>query len=387
MKNLCINLGSSSAKYSYFYIKNKQKYRINIHFQHDKHTSKIQINHDDVEPPINKKIKKQSTEKNLEYVLEYLKELKHIVSIKDITQFYVRLVHGGNIFTKATTLTQRNLIKLKNIQELAPLHNPYSYNIVLHIFKINIQANIKIICDTSFHSSIPEHISVYALPQVWTKKWGLKKYGFHGIALESIMHQIKNTYTPIPKKIIACHLGGGCSITAILNGKSYDTSMGFSPLEGLMMLSRSGSVDPGLIEYLMKKTQKSYHDIVNILYKKSGFYGLTKSHNMQNIIQKAKDGKAPFTLAIEMFCYQIIKYIYSYYGSLQGIDCFVFSGGIGEGSSYIRTKIIDALALMNLHMDSNKNQEFFGHLKEIQTSSSQNKILIISPDENLEMAK
>lgn len=384
-KIICINLGSSSEKYSYFSIKNKQKYRINIHFQHDTNTSKIQIHNDDIETPINKKIIKQSPEKNLEYVLEYLQELKHIVSIKDIKQFCVRLVHGGNIFTKATTLTQRNLIQLKNIQDLAPLHNPYSYNIIIHILKINFQANIKVVCDTSFHSAIPEHISVYALPQTWTNKWHVKKYGFHGIALQSILTQIQNTYTHIPKKIIACHLGGGCSITAVLNGKSYDTSMGFSPLDGIMMTSRSGSIDPGLMEYLMKKTKNTYSEMMKMLYKKSGFYGLTKSCDIANIIEKAQEGKEPFCLAVDIFCYQIMKYIYSYYGSLQGIDCLIFSGGIGEGSSYIREKICNNLTLLDVSLDKQKNQQFSNALKEIQNKKSRSKILIIHPDENLEM--
>ena len=385
---LCINLGSTTAKYSYFQGKKDIQRIANFHFETTAKGLEVQnINYRTNKESI-EVFSSKTGEEIFQLVLKFLKDNKFIDSIKDIHSICVRVVHGGNDFPQATQITLDNIGILERIQDLAPLHNPNSYALIKDILSLNSCPKVFAVFDTSFHVSIPKHVSHYAIPQNWTKDFTVKKFGFHGIALESVMQKMQKKYKKIPEKIVVCHLGGGCSATAIFNGKSLDTSMSFSPLDGLMMVSRSGSFDLGAVDYLMKKTQLPYDEILYILNNKSGLKALAKTDNIELIIKNALQGDTKCKLALDMFCYQVMKYIYAYYGSLQGIDCLVFSGGIGEGSEVIRKKICDSLKAINIFLDSDKNKNLSSiEINEIQLKKSQARILIVHPEEDREMLR
>ncbi|MBT4936822.1 acetate/propionate family kinase [Candidatus Peregrinibacteria bacterium] len=386
-KILCINVGSTTEKYSYFHVKDDIQKVMQFNFSYNSKEAKLHIFECLKNTEVKKKASLQLKEESLSFVLQFLKDKEFINSIKDIDSFCVRVVHGGSGFTQPTYINNSNVSQLEKIQDLAPLHNPFSYTIIKKILSLHSKAQVLAVFDTSFHISIPQHISGYALPSQWTEKFSLKKFGFHGIVLASVLRKLQENYKQIPQKIIVCHLGGGCSVTAISHGKSLDTSMGFSALDGLMMVSRSGSVDPGMIQYLMKKTKKSYDEVLSTLLHASGLLAVAGADTIENIVQRALKGDSACNYALDMFCYQVMKFIYAYYGSLQGLDCLVFSGGIGEGSTEIRKRICAFLEPIHLTLDAEKNNVSFSEFQEIQSKTSLATILIVHPEEDKEMIR
>lgn len=355
---LSINPGSTSIKYSLF--KNDRE----VFFGHFKKTgSRYLFN--------KKKIQRKDFESSVDYLMTVLQKRKFINKISDISKFGIRVVHGGNVFKKTTHISKSNLRELKKISNLAPLHNPSAIKIVEQILKRQPKARICAVFDTAFHQSIPVYASTYALPRQLSDRLSIKKYGFHGIACESNLYQVKKKLGRLPKNIIICHLGGGCSITAVKDGQSIDTSMGFTPLEGLMMITRSGDLDNGVIAYLAQRLKKSATEVIDILNNKSGIFGITKIKDMKTVVERAEKGDKYCKLAVEMFVYRIVKYIYAYYGVLHGLDLLVFSGGIGEGSRVIRKKIHQQLKMIGLKSDSllvvhvDENREILRQMKTI----------------------
>lgn len=353
---LSINPGSTSVKYSLFEGDRE------VFFGHFKKTkSSYSFN--------NQKIQKKSFENSIDYLIKILQQKKLLKKFGDISKFGIRIVHGGNIFKRMTRISKENLKKLKKLSPLAPLHNPFALDIVNQIQKRQPKAKIYGVFDTAFHHSIPEVASAYALPRNLSEKLHIKKYGFHGIACEWNLHQAKKSLKKLPKNIIICHLGGGCSITAVKDGKSVDTSMGFTPLEGLIMVTRSGDLDNGVVGYLAKTLKLKTDEVIDLLNNKSGIFGLTKLKDMKKVVERAEKNDKWCKLAVEMFVYRIVKYIYAYYGALQGLDLLIFSGGIGEGSSLIRQKIVKQLRLLGkkpvlvVHVEENK--EILRQIKNI----------------------
>ncbi len=322
MIKLIINPGSTSIKYSLF--KNNTKLK---------------------EFDFNKSEDFLESFRNL---IQILIKDNYINNIIDIKKYGIRIVHGGNYFKEATLINKNNIKILEKTSELAPLHNPLALEIIKEIWKQNKTAKIYGVFDTSFHQTIPEYASTYAIPRKLSEDYHIQKYGFHGIACQSILTKIKKEFKNLPNKIVICHLGGGSSITAIKNGESIDTSMGFTPLEGLIMTTRSGDLDNGVLMYLSETLKIPNDKLLTILNSDSGVYGVTGIKDMETITEKAQKGNKLCKLAIEMFVYRIIKYIFSYYGVLEGINTLVFSGGIGEHSSYIREKICKKLKTIDI---------------------------------------
>ena len=275
--------------------------------------------------------------------------LKLIPKLSGDMKIGIRIVHGGKFFSKPTLIGKKEIKKLEELSTLAPLHNKPALKIIKEIKKLFSKVRIYGVFDTAFHSTLPEYASTYAIPRELSKKFHIKKYGFHGIACQNILRQIKKKEGKLLGKIIVCHLGGGASVTAIRNGKSVDTSMGFTPLEGLMMMTRAGDLDDGVVNFLAHKLKQKPDQILEILNKKSGVYGLTGEKNFAKVVQKAKKGDKWCKLAIEIFIYRIVKRVFAYYGVLQGLDALVFSGGIGAGSAYVRKKICKALSILDIH--------------------------------------
>ncbi len=264
---------------------------------------------------------------------KFLKQNK--IQLAEIRKIGVRIVHGGGVFTEPTKLTPTVLKKLEKISHLAPLHNPPALDIIQQILKLNPKQEIWGVFDTAFHATLAPEVYTYPIPA----KFKVRKYGFHGTACQSALTQLKAKLKKLPKKIIYCHLGGGCSITTVQNGKSIETTMGFTPLEGIMMVKRSGSLEAGLFEYLVEEYKLTPQKLLEILNHKSGFLGMTSTTDIKKIIdQKAKNRK--YSLAYEIFLHKIIREIGAGIALLGGIDALILAGGIGEKNATVRQNIL-----------------------------------------------
>ena len=253
-----------------------------------------------------------------------------------------RVVHGGLKFRKTSAISEEDLKELERINRLAPLHNPYNIMGIRVAMKMFPNAVHKAVFDTEYYKDLPEKARYYPIPEKFVKSLGLRRFGFHGISHE---YAIQETISRIKKqdsKIISCHLGGGCSITAARNGRPVDTSMGFTPMEGLMMMTRAGDIDPGIVLELSRKYLDS--SVRKMLNNESGMKDVSGTSDMLEILRR-KDKKAK--LALEMFVYRIQKYIGSYYAVLGGIDAIVFTGAIGSGIPKTRKMILRGLDFLN----------------------------------------
>lgn len=286
-------------------------------------------------------------EKFIEKKIIYSKKIEIIKDIlKKFKSDYIihRVVHGGEI-KKECFIDKKIISKIENFSKFAPLHNPRQIETIKICQKYNSSRNIAVF-DTSFFSTIPEKAKIYPIPVEISKKFKIKRYGFHGLSHESIAIKFPN------KNIISCHLGSGCSVCAIKKGKALDISMGFTPLEGIMMVTRAGSIDPGIILMLVKEIGlKKTEEILNY---KSGFYGLTGIEDLRKIKNRKNEPKNK--LAIEIFCYSVAKQICSYQATLGKIDIVSFTGGIGEFNDFIRDKICSYL-LFNFKKEIIKTDE------------------------------
>ncbi|MFN7160049.1 MAG: acetate/propionate family kinase [Candidatus Gracilibacteria bacterium] len=299
----------------------------------------------------------------LKMIFSTLKKQKIIVSQKDFAAIGIRVVHGGPTFKKTTRITPEVLKNLKKISSLAPLHNPPAIKIIEKLLRRVPHTPIYASFDTAFHSSIPEYIANYALPKAFENNFGIRKYGFHGLSCQSILKQLTILYKKkLPGRIIICHLGSGSSITAIKNGKSLDTSMGLTPLEGIIMRTRGGDMDPGVVIELLKHQEENLtlHEAIekveNILNYESGLKGLTGGiSDMRIIIEQANAGNDLCQNAIKSYVYHIQKYIGGYTAALGGCDAIVFTAGTGEASFYLREKIISGLEALGIVIDTKKN--------------------------------
>jgi acetate kinase len=255
---------------------------------------------------------------------------EEVIKLKDLEVFIIghRVVHGGGIFIKPLEITDINLQELEKINYLAPLHNPYNLLGIKVCQKIFTKSKNIAIFDTEFFKDLPEKVFTYALPE----NLGFRKFGFHGISHEFVSKNFKN------KKVISVHLGGGSSIAAIKNGKAIDTSMGFTPMEGLVMMTRAGNIDAGIVLQLVKKFGVGGAD--KILNKDSGIKGICGESEFLNVLEKIKEGDKSAKLAFDIFIYNIQKYIGSYFAILQGCDVLIFTGSIGAGNPKTRNSVL-----------------------------------------------
>ena len=270
-----------------------------------------------------------------------------------------RVVHGGERYANPVLIDEEVIKTITELAKLAPLHNPANLIGIAATQKAFPQLQQVAIFDTAFHQTMPEKAYVYALPYVLYRQHGLRKYGFHGTSHYFVSQEAaKKINKPINEtSMITAHLGNGCSITAIAHGKSVDSSMGFTPLEGVMMGTRSGSIDPGIIFYLVEQLNFSLEEVNTLLNKKSGLLGISQLSNDCRALEQAAliENNRLALLALTMFSYQVAKSIASLSASLTQLDALVFTGGIGENSSYIRAQIIAHLSLLNFSIDEEKN--------------------------------
>ena len=390
MKVLVINCGSSSIKYQLFDMTDESVLAKGLVERIGMEGSVL--NH---QPGNRDKVVLAANISNhsvgIQMVLEALTDSSHgvISSMKEISAVGHRVVHGGEKFAGSVLITQEVMNALEECIEMAPLHNPPN------IMGINACAELMPnvpqvgVFDTAFHQTMPKHAFLYGLPYDAYKHYGVRRYGFHGTshkfvsqrAAELMGQDIANL------RIVTCHLGNGASLAAVKFGQSIDTSMGFTPLEGLVMGTRSGEVDPAILPYLMKKLDLTAEQIDNYLNKKSGVLGISGvSSDFRDIEAAAAEGSEQAQLALDVFAYRVRKYIGSYVAAMGGVDAIVFTAGVGENDIYMRDLICSGLEYLGTRIDPAKNN-IRGKEKEISVDGSKVKIFIVPTNEELVIAR
>jgi len=314
---------------------------------------------------------------------------KEIGVIKDVSEIDVvghRVVHGGETFTATTIITQEVKDKIKKLFPLAPLHNPPNYLGIEVTEKLFSNAKQVAVFDTAFHQTIPAKTFRYAIPSEFYDKHGVRVYGFHGTSHKYVSGKAIDYLKKKNSKIITIHLGNGCSMTAVKDGISVDTSMGFGPMNGLIMGTRAGDIDQSVIFYLVDQLGYDVDKVKNMLNYEAGMMGLTGHNDMRDIIAKIESGDKDAMLAYQMYAYRIRKYIGAYTAAMNGLDAIVFTGGIGENDKLMRKMSSSNMEYLGINFDEEKNNVSSKEIREINTENSPAKILVIPTDEELEIA-
>jgi acetate kinase len=298
-----------------------------------------------------------------------------------------RVVHGGETFATTTIITKEVKEKIKRLFPLAPLHNPANYLGIEVAEKIFTHAKQVAVFDTAFHQTLPPIAFTYAVSKSFYTDHHIRAYGFHGTSHKYVSGKAIEYLNRPEAKIITIHLGNGCSMTAVKNGKSIDTSMGFSPLSGLVMGTRSGDIDPSFIFHLIDQLGYDPEQVNSLLNKQSGMLGLTGFSDMRDIDKEAQEGKEDAALALEIYAYRIRKYIGAYAAVLNGLDAIVFTAGVGENDINTRQRVCNEMQFLGIHLDKEKNRMSSTEIREINSDISQVKILVVPTNEELEIAK
>ncbi|MFP7734411.1 acetate kinase [Priestia aryabhattai] len=322
-------------------------------------------------------------------LVEKLLSQNIIQSYDEITGVGHRVVHGGEKFADSVLITDETLAEIEALSDLAPLHNPA--NIVgIKAFQ-DILPNVPAVAvfDTAFHQTMPEKSFLYSLPYEYYEKYGVRKYGFHGTSHKYVSERAAELLgRPIEQlRLISCHLGNGASIAAIEGGKSIDTSMGFTPLAGVAMGTRSGNIDPALIPFIMEKTGKTADEVLNVLNKESGLLGVSGiSSDLRDLIKASAEGNERAETALEVFASRIHKYIGSYAARMSGVDAIIFTAGIGENSDVVRARVLRGLEFMGVYWDPALNS-VQGEEAFISYPHSPVKVMVIPTDEEVMIAR
>ncbi|WP_121628229.1 acetate/propionate family kinase [Poseidonibacter antarcticus] len=315
-------------------------------------------------------------------------EGKVIDSINDIDAIGHRAVHGGEEFSGSVLVTDRVIETMKRLIPLAPLHNPANI-LGMEICQELMPGKPNVaVFDTAFHQTMPDYAYMYALPYDQYTKHGIRKYGFHGTSHYFVSNEARQMLDKkYNTRIVVCHLGNGSSVSAVLDGKCIDTSMGLTPVQGLMMGTRSGDVGAGALQYMMTQEKISIDDALNIMNKESGILGISgKSSDLREVLEGMQNGDDRCRLAVEMVAYNIKKYVGGYVAALDGIDALCFTGGIGENSALIREIVCSGLDGMGLNLDPTKNNKRRHDARDIATNSSTSRIFVIPTNEEYVIA-
>lgn len=322
-------------------------------------------------------------------LLDQLLETGIIKSYDEIDGVGHRVVHGGESFSDSVIITDEVLQKIEDLSELAPLHNPANVTGIKAFQRILPNVPAVAVFDTAFHQTMPPSSYLYSLPYEYYEKYKIRKYGFHGTSHKYVTERAAEMLERPLKhlRLISCHLGNGASIAAVEGGKSVDTSMGFTPLAGVTMGTRSGNIDPALIPYIMEKTGKTAEEVVEVLNKKSGLLALSGfSSDLRDITGAAEKGDERAELALEVFANRIHKYIGSYAAKMNGVDAIIFTAGIGENSAPIRAKILKGLEFMGVYWDPEANKQHGGD-RFISYPFSPVKVMVIPTNEEVMIAR
>jgi acetate kinase len=392
MKILVLNCGSSSIKYQLFDMQRTvvlakgiaEKVGLKGSFikLEKKNSQKVQFDGEIIDH-----------QTGIEYILGVLTSEKHgfIRNLEDIDAVGHRVAHGGEYFKTSTFIDDNALIEIEKLGEVAPLHNPANLKGILAMKTLIPNIRQVAVFDTAFHQTMPEHAYMYAIPYSLYSKYKIRRYGFHGTSHYYISRRaceiLKVDITK--QKMITCHLGNGSSMAAIDGGKSVDTSMGFTPIEGLIMGTRSGDLDIGVVTYIMDKEEIGLGSVSTVFNKQSGMLGVSGvSSDMREIIEAAlHKGNARAQLSLDMFHYRIKKYIGAYAAALSGFNLLIFSGGIGENIPETRSNVCQGLEYMGIEIDKDKNGECQSKEMVISTKTSKVTVMVVPTNEELVIAK
>lgn len=387
-KTLVINSGSSTLKFKLYLMPEEKEIAKGLLERIGFDGSAIKIVYND-----GKKYTEELPLANhavaIKEMLRLLKELKIVDNFEEITGVGHRVVAGGEYFDQSVVIDDDVIQKIDELADFAPLHNPNNLIGIQEFKKLLPDATAVAVFDTAFHQTLPEENYMYSTPYEWYEKYGVRRYGAHGTSHQFVAEKAAE-YLGKPLKdlkMITCHLGAGSSMCAIKDGKSFDTSMGFTPLTGITMGTRSGDVDFSLVAYVMKKMQTTDVDaILDTLNKKSGLLGVSgRSLDMRDLQAAEKDGDQRASLAIRLFIKNIVRYVGQYYAEMGGLDAIVFTAGIGENESAIRKRIIDRLSFMGVAMDDAKNDANVDGV--VSTTDSKIAVLRVPTDEELMIAR
>lgn len=385
MKVLSVNAGSSSLKFSLFDMANNnilasgvferigiEGSTFTIKFNGEKIVQEVELNnHVDA----------------VNILIDKLISLDIIKSLEEINGIGHRVAHGKDYFDKSTIINDSVLEKLRGVKDMAPLHNPANLLGIEAFEKVLPNVVQVAVFDTAYHQSMDEVSYLYPVPYSWYKDYGLRKYGFHGTSHKYIAREAKKLLGRDNYKLISCHIGNGGSICAIKDGKCVDTSMGFTPLAGIMMGTRSGDVDPSIIPYIMEKEGKNASEVIEDLNKKSGLYGMSEfSNDMRDILTRCNEGDYRALVAKEKYVRRIVDYIAQYYVLLGGVDMIALTAGVGENNKVIRKEILDKLECLGVKISDEAN-ETVGEEVKLSTKDSKILVYVIPTDEELMIAK
>ncbi|MGD6967930.1 acetate kinase [Rossellomorea vietnamensis] len=386
-KMIAINAGSSSLKFQLFEMPQEEVITKGL-------IERIGLNDSVFSISVNGEKQEEVTdipnhEVAVKMLLDKLTSAGIIESLDEIEGIGHRVVHGGEVFNDSVVITDEVIEKIEELSELAPLHNPANITGIKSFQSVLPNVPAVAVFDTAFHQTMPESSFLYSLPYDYYEDYGIRKYGFHGTSHKYVSERAAEMLGR-PKeqlRLISCHLGNGASIAAIEGGKSIDTSMGFTPLAGVAMGTRSGNIDPALIPFIMEKTGKTADEVLDVLNKKSGMLGVSGlSSDLRDIEGQAAEGNERAELALEVFANRIHKYIGSYASRMYGVDAIIFTAGIGENSQIVREKVLKGLEFMGIYWDPARNK-VRGEETFINYPHSPVKVMIIPTNEEVMIAR
>lgn len=391
MNILVINCGSSSVKYQFFDMEKRMAVAKGM-------VSRIGMS----EAVLTHKPYDRIEVKISGDILDHIIAIKYVISIllsenhgviKDTSEIHAvghRVVHGGERFTESVLITNEVYNEIRSLIDLAPLHNPHNLSGIKACMKNLPDIPQVAVFDTAFHHLMPPKAYIYGLPYVMYKKYSIRRYGFHGPSHNYVSERAAALMGK-PRselKIITCHLGNGASVTAVDRDVSVDTSMGFTPLEGLLMGTRSGDMDPAVILHIMGREELTLHEANTLMNKHSGLIGVSGvSSDMREIESAAKDNHSNAKLALDIYCYRLKKYIGGYAAVMNGLDAIVFTGGIGENSALVRNMTCENMQFLGIEIDPDKNAATKSKEIDISSANSKVRILVIPTNEELVIAR
>lgn len=390
MKILCVNAGSSSLKFQLVEMP-EEKLIISGYIE------KIGLKDSFWTTKVNgEKIKGEKYLKNhkeaAEVLIEELLKHKAVESLDEIKGVGHRVLHGGEKYSDSVIITDEVIQDIKDLTKLGPLHHPGNLAGIEAMQKALPDVPMVAVYDTAFHQTMPRVNYMYPVPMDWYTKYGVRKYGFHGTSHKYITLKMKEKLGKDDVNLIICHIGSGASISAIKEGKCYDTSMGITPLDGLMMGTRSGAIDPSILEYVSKESGESLEDITNDLNKKSGLLGISGYSDSRDVEAAREAGDKNATLALDMYNDRIAKYIAEYYIKLDGnVDAIVFTAGVGENGIEARKEILGRLNALGIKIDEEKNSKIAGYKSEnegiISSNESSVPVYVLPTNEEIMIIK
>ncbi len=327
----------------------------------------------------------------IELVIEALTNSENgVVALEEIGAVGHRIVHGGEKFTKSVVINDEVIKAIEDVSDLAPLHNPANLIGIRACQKVMPGVPMVAVFDTAFHQTMPEAAYLYGLPHSYYEKYGIRRYGFHGTSHSYVSKRAAEILGKDASdlKMIVCHLGNGASVSAVDGGKCVDTSMGLTPLEGLIMGTRTGDIDPSVVEFIMKKENSSVADVTNLLNKKSGVFGLSDelSSDFRDLEDGYKNGHAGAKRAVDAFVYRVVKYIGAYTAAMGRVDAICFTAGVGENSGFVRELICEKLAFVSATLDKEANK-VRGKEQVISGADSKVTLLVVPTNEELAIAR